>query len=166
MLHDLLYEAISVHILSLFLTAQNILGHVGPYFPDLGLNLCFPLQWKCRVLTTGPPGKSLTIFWEHHLLILVSAKDYIGLPGGSVVKNPSAMRETPVWSQGQEDPPEKEMTTHSSILAWENPWTEEHARLQSTALQKSQTWFSNETTFYKGWNWGLQRLNKLPISHG
>ena len=136
MLHDLLYEAISVHILSLFLTAQNILGHVGPYSPDLGLNLCFPLQWKCRVLTTGPPGKSLTIFWEHHLLILVSAKDYIGFPGGSVVKNPSAMRETPVWSQGQEDPPEKEMTTHSSILAWRILWTEEPGGLQTIGSQR------------------------------
>ena len=61
MLHDLLYEAISVHILSLFLTAQNILGHAGSYFPDLGLNLCFPPQWKCS-LTTGPPGKSLTYY--------------------------------------------------------------------------------------------------------
>ena len=49
MLHDLLYEAISVHILSLFLTAQNILGHAGSYFPDLGLNLCFPPQWKCSL---------------------------------------------------------------------------------------------------------------------
>ena len=33
--------------------------HVGSQFPDQGLNLC-PLQWKCGVLTTGPPGKSLT----------------------------------------------------------------------------------------------------------
>ena len=33
-------------------------GHVGSYFPNQGLNLC-PLHWKLRVLTSGPPGKSL-----------------------------------------------------------------------------------------------------------
>ena len=48
-----------------------------------------------------------------------------GFPGGSVVKNLSVKQETPVQSLGQEDPPEKEMATHSSILAWEIPWTEE-----------------------------------------
>ena len=40
---------------------------------------------------------------------------------------------------GWEDPLEKEMATHSSILAWEIPWTEELGRLQSMGLQKSQT---------------------------
>ena len=42
-----------------------------------------------------------------------------------MVKNVSVKQETPVQSLGQEDPPEKEMATHSSILAWEIPWTEE-----------------------------------------
>ena len=45
---------------------------------------------------------------------------------------------------GQEDPLEKEMTTHSSILAWEIPWTEEPGGLQSMGLQ-SQTRLSNQT---------------------
>ena len=44
--------------------------------------------------------------------------------------------ETWVWSLGQEDPLEEEMTTHSSILAWRIPWTEESGRLQSTGSQK------------------------------
>ena len=44
-----------------------------------------------------------------------------------------------VQSLGREDPLEKEMTTHSSILAWEIPRTEEPGRLQSMGLQKSQT---------------------------
>ena len=39
--------------------------------------------------------------------------------------------------------PEKEMATHSSILAWEIPWTEEPVGLQSTGLQKSQTQLSD-----------------------
>ena len=38
---------------------------------------------------------------------------------------------------------EKEMATHSSLLAWEIPWTEEPGRLQSTGSQKSQTWLSD-----------------------
>ena len=46
------------------------------------------------------------------------------------------MCETRVWSLGQEDPLEKEMATHSSILAWRIPWTEEPGRLQSTGLQR------------------------------
>ena len=47
------------------------------------------------------------------------------------VKNLPAMQETWVWPLGQEDPLEKEMVTHSSILAWTIPWTEEPGRLQS-----------------------------------
>ena len=61
-----------------------------------------------------------------------------GFPGGSVVKNPPAMQETRhralgsrtwVQSLGLEDALEEEMTTHSSILAWEIPWTEEPSGL-------------------------------------
>ena len=46
-------------------------------------------------------------------------------------------REARVQSLGWEDPLEKEMATHSSILAWEIPWTEEPGRLQSMGSQKS-----------------------------
>ena len=48
-----------------------------------------------------------------------------GFPSGPGVKNPPAMQETWIWSLGQEDPLEKELATHSSILAWEIPGTEE-----------------------------------------
>ena len=48
-----------------------------------------------------------------------------------MVKNLPAMQETWVRSLGQGDPLEKELATHSSILAWEIPWTEEAGRLQS-----------------------------------
>ena len=47
-----------------------------------------------------------------------------------------AMQETQVQFLGQEDPLEKEMATHSSILAWEIPWTEEPGALQSMGLQR------------------------------
>ena len=56
--------------------------------------------------------------------------------GFSVVKNLLAMQETRVQSLGQEDLLVKEMATHSSILAWEIPWTEEPGGLQSMGSQK------------------------------
>jgi len=49
------------------------------------------------------------------------------------------MQEAQIWSLGQEDPLEKGMATHSNILAWRIPWTEEPGGLQSLGLQKSQT---------------------------
>ena len=56
---------------------------------------------------------------------------------GWAVKNAPAMRKMWVQSLGQEDPLEKEMATHSNILAQEIPWTEEPGRLQSMGSQKS-----------------------------
>ena len=53
-----------------------------------------------------------------------------------MVKNLSAMWETWVRTLDWEDPPEKEMATHSSILAWRIPWTEEPGGLQSMGSQR------------------------------
>ena len=53
-----------------------------------------------------------------------------------MVKRLSAVQDTWVWSLGWEDPLEKEMATHSSILAWKMPWMEEPGRLQSMGLQR------------------------------
>ena len=62
--------------------------------------------------------------WLHfHFQVLI-----MGFPGSSVVKTLPAMQETQVWSLGQEDILEKEMATHSSILAWEI-WTEEPGKV-------------------------------------
>ena len=63
-------------------------------------------------------------------------------PGGSLIKKPPAKEETQDQSLGWEDPLEKEMATHSSILAWKIPWTEESGGLQSMGSQ-SQTQLSN-----------------------
>ena len=49
----------------------------------------------------------------------------MGIPGGSVVKNTPVMQETQVPPLGQEDPLEKGMATHSSVFAWEIPWTKD-----------------------------------------
>ena len=56
-----------------------------------------------------------------------------------MVRNPPAKRETWVRSLGWKDPLEEEMETHSSILAWETPWTEQPGRLQSIGSQESDT---------------------------
>ena len=53
-----------------------------------------------------------------------------------MVKNLPALQETPVRSLGQEDPLEKEMATHSSIVAWRIPWTEEPGGPQFMGSQR------------------------------
>ena len=85
------------------------------------------------------------------------------------VKNPSVMQETQeaqVWSLGQEDFLEKEMATHSSILAWNIPCTEEPRGLQSEELQRVRQnwatkyilldiWFSNIFSHFVGYPFTL-----------
>ena len=63
-------------------------------------------------------------------------KAFVASQRGSVVKNPSANQDMWVWSLSPEDPLEKEMATHSSIPAWEIPWTEEPGGLQLKGLQR------------------------------
>ena len=53
-----------------------------------------------------------------------------------MVKSLSEVQETLVRSLGQDDPLEKEMATHSSILAWKIPWTEEPGRLKTIGSQR------------------------------
>ena len=69
-------------------------------------------------------GKGLCSFF---LFFFLHAGIQLSLP---------AMQETQVWSLGREDPLEKEMAIHSSILAWKIPWTEEPGRLQSTGSRR------------------------------
>ena len=59
------------------------------------------------------------------------------------VKNLPAMRDTQVQSLGQEDPPEKGLAAHCSILAWMSPWTEESGGLQSIGLQRVRCGWSD-----------------------
>ena len=65
-----------------------------------------------------------------------TGQQLLGFPGGSVVKNLPAVQEMWVQCPGQKNPPEKEMATHSSILAQEIPWTEEPRGLQSMGSQR------------------------------
>ena len=73
--------------------------------------------------TSIPDRNSLQIYLEASQL-------------AQMVKNLSAMQETQVQLLGQEDPLEKGMATHSSILAWRIPWTEGPGRLPSMGLQR------------------------------
>ena len=67
-----------------------------------------------------------------------------------MVKNPPAMQETQIWPLDWEDSLEKEMATHSSILDWRIPWTEEPGELQSMGLQRvGQDWVTKIFTSAK-----------------
>ena len=106
----------------------------------------FTLQCGCadlqRQMKTGWQNKEWTV-----VKIEIRASGV-----AQTVKNPPAMQETQVQSLGWEDPLEKGMATHSSILAWRTPWTEEPGELQSTGSQ-SQTWLSDEHFHFQEWNW-------------
>ena len=80
----------------------------------------------------APPQGALTAF----LINSSNSPVFVGLPCGSVVKNPPAMQETQVQFLGLEDPLEEEMAIHSSILAWRILWTEEPGGLQSIRWQR------------------------------
>ena len=75
----------------------------------------------------------LSLSWKAYLK---KSKSYTNSLVTQRLKHLPARRETRVQSLGREDPLEKEMATHFSILAWKIPWTEEPGRLQSTGSQR------------------------------
>ena len=79
----------------------------------------------------SPPGSSV------HGISQVRILEWVTTPVAQMVKNLLAMQEAQVQSLGQEDPLEKEMATHSSILVWKIPWTKEPGGLQSMGLQEA-----------------------------
>ena len=77
-------------------------------------------------------------------LILVTVTQKGAFLVAQMVKNLSAMQDTWIWSLGLEAPLEKGMATHSSILTWRIPWTEESGRLWSMGVQSVRhDWASN-----------------------
>ena len=90
-----------------------------------------PLQCSC--LENCRDGGA---WWAGILSIFYISRNTGGFPGSSVIKNPPPKQETRVRSLVQEDPLEKEMGIHSSILAWKIPWTEKSGGLQSTGSQR------------------------------
>ena len=81
------------------------------------------------------PTHSTILFWR----IPWTEGPFMDFLGGSVVKNLPASKERWVWSFCQEDPLEKEMATHSSILAWEIPWREDWQAVVHGATEDSDT---------------------------
>ena len=108
-----------------------------------------------------PGAKNIEEFWSEKLPQtdqIRTLMERLDFPGGSVVKNPLLMQEMWVQSLVQEDPLEKKMATHSSIRAWDIPWTEDPGGLRSLGLQKSQKWLRT-TMEMIGFTWS----SELPL---
>ena len=81
-----------------------------------------------------------------------------------MMKNLLAMQETWVWSLGQEDPLEKEMATHSRILAWRIPWTEAPGGLQSKGSQRvGHDWVTKHAKFQIGIEYGGKQIGHVRL---
>ena len=76
----------------------------------------------------------LNFFWGQRLRLVSTPR--CCFPMTQMVKHLPAMWETRIWSLGREDPLEKEMAPHSSVLAWKIPWAEEPSRLHSMGFQE------------------------------
>ena len=94
------------------------------------------------LLTTGPPGKSQRVDFYVWLLSFSMFSAFTRASLAAQWERICLQCRRP-WSLGWEDPLEKEMATHSSILAWEIPWTEEPG--YGPWGRQSQTWLSDET---------------------
>ena len=108
--------------------------------PSISSELSSPSLIKVEGADSGESGiieslwsfpRTAYVFWSWKFKNLV-----LGIPSGSVVKNLPASAGDTGAIPGQKDPLEKEMATHSSILAWDVPWTEEPGRLQSMGSQR------------------------------
>ena len=125
------------------------LGLTGSRFPNQGLSLCFR-QWKWGVLITGLPGNSqgLGFFFipsaDTSLWLVACFSGCLHDKWASLAAQSSRicllMQETWVWSLDWEGSLEKGTATHSSILAWRIPWTEESG---SPRVHKSRIWLSD-----------------------
>ena len=93
---------------------------------SLGQKISWRREWQPTPVFLPPPPPTQKRGSKKYCASLVT----------QTVKNLPVMWETRVQSLGREDPLEKEMATHSSILAWRVPWTEEPGGLQSMGLQR------------------------------
>ena len=119
--------------------------HLLSSFRPISMILSFPGSIKmCHWETFGHSswarypwsGSSNIWFFSHHVKIINSVYLIEASLVAQSVKNPPMMQETWVRSLGWENPLEKQMARHASILAWEIPWTEEPGGLQSMRSQR------------------------------
>ena len=107
----------------------------------ISLNLCAKLF--TFILVPLLPPINLWTLWSCKVVSAHGGISFSHFPGGSV-KNLPAMREIQVQFLSWDDSLKKEMTTHSSILAWRMPWTKELGRLQSMGFQRAKhDWATN-----------------------
>ena len=132
---------------------HRILGGYSPWrrkeldrTEQLTLSLCYymavqylPVRVFIHPYHFSPIDKHLDYFFFFCLCI----QSVLGFSGVSVVKNSPIMQVMQVQSLGWEEPLEKEMATHSSILAWEIPWTEKPGGATVHGVRKSQTLLSD-----------------------
>ena len=121
--------------------------------------LAWEIQWTENpggLQSTGLQESDLTYPLNNNIYSCINVCIYInwGFPGGSVLKESACpMQKTQDRSLGREDPLEKEMATHSSILAWRIPWTEEPVLLigileKIIKLLRSHSWTSFLLSFF------------------
>ena len=136
-------------------TATGLPGMVPTYRPS-PLRPSSPLVSTYWNLSTLLPSTSPQPLCQ---CPVVPQHSFLGSQGllWRMVKNLSAMQKTRVWSR--EDPPEKEMATYSSILAWEIPWTEEPGGLRAVGSQRIRhDWATNSTPSQQSRNESCFRL--------
>ena len=95
----------------------------------------YPIVFVCSSLMDGW-GVSVSWLLWYEVSKIVKFKEARASLMAQMVKNPPVMHETQVWALSWEDPLEKRMVTHLSILAWRIPWTEQHGGLQSMGSQR------------------------------
>ena len=141
---------------------------IGEYLRSKVLMSSLPQEWCMQKISSETFLNSVCLDSER-ALVMVNSWWFlqVGRAGGipkrmhpalvaQMVKNLPTMQETTVQSLGQEDPLEKGMATHFSILAWRMPRTEEPGELQSMGSQRTgHSWVTNIHTPGKGdsWSW-------------
>ena len=96
---------------------------------------CLVPDHRGNAFSFSPLSMMLAVDLSFMGFVMLKYDPSMGFLGGAVVKNPPAIAGDVVQSLGREDPLEKEMATHSSILSWRIPWTEEPGELQYMGLQ-------------------------------
>ena len=137
--------------MSITFSRGNVMSHLCQKRKYLYSNKSQKFNQKRVIFDTGNWSEGLFLKWLKWTcgVVLLSIMETVlwGFPGGSDIKNLPAIQETQVQSLGQEDLLEKGMATHSSILAWRIPWTEEHHGLQSMGLQRIRhDWLTHTQT--------------------
>ena len=136
-----LFQKMSLHACLTRVWLLQLEVWVEPPALSCGSCLSWHIGWSlCTSWNRDLTGSSLRVLWEWNKLILIHWASLVA----QLVKSLSAVQQNWVWSLCWEDPLEKEKATHSSILAWRIPWTEEVGGLLSMGLRRvGHDWVTN-----------------------